>query len=446
MNDAATAHTYYAEATALRAQSRFGEALTHALQALRLAPSHQEAWELAAYLLLCRKKWGEAAELLQLAVDAFPQSTLLRAHYALALCKTGDVENAQLHAQAALNRQPDLVEALLAQIEIFFDAARYDLALRESLKLADKGIPETAAFCQGAARFLTGDAEGGMMLLAEATKSGWRGPPLPEWKGEPDAHVMLYNNQGFGDLIQFSRYIPSAQTTAARMSLLIPPAMEKLMQDSFPTLPLIVEGDNIAMPDGMTHRCSLMQLAVMEGAFNPLAGGVPYLRADAGLRSAWREKLAHLPRPHIGIVWSSPWQMNSPFRVVDFAALQPLLDVAGPHLVSLQMRPEAENAVAASLFNAAPFITSFADSAALIAELDLVISLDSAPAHLAGALGKPAWIFLPFSAEWRWGAAGESCAWYPSMRLFRQTQPQGWRPVFDAISMALQGYIAGFKP
>lgn len=424
-------------------QGQTGQALISVKQAIQRDPSQPEPWETAGYFLVSRKKWAEARQLLALAVDLLPERPLLQAYYALALDKSGELAPAFRHVNRALHLQPDMVEGLLTRIEILSDAGYFDLALKESTTLADKNIPETTAFCQGAAAFLTGDLAHGMKLLAAATRSGWRGKSLPEWDGKPtEKAIVIYNSQGFGDLIQFSRYLEQARRNAGKIHLQIPRAMQQLMRDSFPDLPLLI-GD-APVPDDVAFRYSLSSLAAApNGGFDPLAQKTPYLRANPESTAVWRQRLAHLPHPRIGIVWSSPWQMNSPFRTVDFAALKPLTDIAAAHLVSLQMGGEAQQAVHAGLFDASPHIKDFADSAALISELDLVISLDSAPAHLAGALGRPTWTFLPFSAEWRWLVEREDCIWYPAMRLFRQPEPQGWSAVFAKIAADLQKFLSG---
>jgi ADP-heptose:LPS heptosyltransferase len=158
---------------------------------------------------------------------------------------------------------------------------------------------------------------------------------------------------------------------------------------------------------------------------------VPYLHADPDAVAVWHEKLKDIPRPHIGLAWSSPLNQNAPARALSFDALRPLVDNFKPHLISLQLGDEAIQAAQAGI--ACPAIGDFADNAALIKVLDLVITLDSAPAHLAAALGTPTWILLPFHAEWRWLTARDDTPWYPSVRLFRQTRPMAWDDVVARV-------------
>jgi hypothetical protein len=429
-------------ARALWQQGHPGPALASVQKAIQSTPDQPEPWEFAGYMLVNRKKWAEAQQLLTLAVQAFPSHAPLHAYHAIALAKTGQLERAYNHATLALQQQPDLTAARLALIEILCDAGYYDLALQHSRDLPTHELPETAAFCQGSTSFLTGDTTNGMKLLTSVIKDGWRGPPLPEWTATAnDQHVILYNGQAFGDLIQFIRYLERAEQTAGKVTLHVPPSMEHLIRDSFPNLHLTIETNDTA---NATSRYSICALAAFDpSTFDPYAHKVPYLRSNPKLRAEWHTRLAHLPRPHIGIVWSSPWGMNNPFRTVNFETLKPILDIATPNLVSLQMGPEAKQATDAGLFDATPFIKDFADSAALMDELDLVISLDSAPAHLAGALDRPVWTFLPFNGEWRWLIGREDCIWYPTMRLFRQNHPQEWKETFEMIAHELKSFLAG---
>ena len=431
------------QALIYRGLNRYGEALTAALQAIDKDPSLAEAWECAGFLLVSRKKWPEARQLLSIALEALPDHALLQAYYALALAKTGELALANDYANRALRTQPDLAAARLARIEILTDVGYYDLALKESAKLAVVA-PDTAAFALGSASFMTGDYARGLTLMTSVMHSGWRGREIPEWDGgKTSAHVVLYSGQGYGDTLHFARYLPLASARAGKVTLQVPKSLVRLLRANFPGITVIDE-DADALPDDVTLRCALPRLATLaDNGFDPLTEKVPYLRADGALASAWRERLKDVKRPRIGLAWASPWQMNNPFRVIPFAALKVLIEAAGGHLVSLQLGAEGKSAAEAGLYDPAPFITDFADSAALVNELDLVISIDSAPAHLAGALGKPAWLMLPFSAEWRWLIAREDSLWYPSMRLFRQSNMQDWPGVIQKISGDVGKFLSG---
>ena len=275
------------------------------------------------------------------------------------------------------------------------------------------------------------------------------------WDGKPAKHVVLYGSQGFGDILMFLRYLTRAKP-AEKVTLRIPYQLMPLVRDSFPDLPLIATRDagdtnDMRLPPGVgttlppdaDARCPLIRLAAM-GDFDARAGDVPYLRADETKIAAWKERLAALPSPRIGLVWSGSQRNRvDHHRSVPFEALQPLIAEFGPHLVSLQMGPEQAHAATAAIFDATPFIRDFADSAALLGELDLLITVDTAAAHLAGALGRPAWTFIPFArTDWRWLLGREDTLWYPTMRLFRQAAPGGWGEVVERIGADLRRLVA----
>ena len=178
--------------------------------------------------------------------------------------------------------------------------------------------------------------------------------------------------------------------------------------------------------------------------FDPLRERVPYLHADPALVAVWRERLAKVPHPRIGIVWSgNPRHTNDHKRSIARSVLEPLVKLAGAHLVSMQIGATDDPQIGA--FDAAPFMTDFADSAALLSELDLLITIDSGPAHLAGALGVPVWTLLPFNPDWRWLLGREDTLWYPTMRLFRQPKPGAWGDVLVDVCKETKKFLAGDK-
>lgn len=447
------------QATILRQLQRPKESFPMALQAINADMSLVEGWECAASLLIGNKKWPEAKNLLALAVNAIPDDATLNAYHSLALGKDGEPSQAYIYAQKALRLDPNLTPAVLALIEAFCELGYYDKALQDTVQLQSGSAPDAAAFSYGSLAFMNGQYAPGLKAMTSIINSGWRGGDIPEWNGEPtNKRVIFYGGQGYGDMLQFARYIGPLSQRTLNACLHLPRNLTRLIGDSFSHLPLSIHEDdakniNIPMPTRTTIgiprdielRSSLPSLATFTaGGFDAMSASVPYLHASMDLRAEWRKRLAHIPRPWIGMVWApGTWFNSNPSRTISYDILKPLVDLARAHLISLQLGSEAEKAAQDNLFNAAPFITDFADSAALASELDLLITFDSAPAHLAGAVGTPVWTMLHYNGDWRWLIGREDSIWYPSMRLFRQNQPQNWAGVVDPITDDLRRLLQG---
>jgi hypothetical protein len=279
----------------------------------------------------------------------------------------------------------------------------------------------------------------------------WRTPvpvsPLrkfsqPQWDGAPmpGRTLLLHAEQGFGDAIQFLRYVPLSRerSQAERVVVEVPPLLVRLFAQSVePGIDVIGREawDASALPPVDAHLPFLSQpLALRE--FAPLRMSEPYLRADEAARAVWRERLPAGFR--VGLVWAGKSEhTNDHNRSIAFDRLLPLLRVPGVNFINLQIGtplPQHEGVV---LHDLTADITDFADTAALVAELDLVIAVDTAVAHLAGAIGSRVWTLLPFSPDWRWGTAGEETPWYPTMRLFRQRTIGDWDEVIARVAAEL---------
>ena len=265
------------------------------------------------------------------------------------------------------------------------------------------------------------------------------------WRGEPldGRTILLMPEQGFGDAIQFVRYAALVAARGGRVLLGVEPPLARLWAGLPGVAALVPLGE--ALPPFDVY-CPLLSLPrVFETDLASLPAAIPYLTADAGSVSHWRQLLGHgAPGLRVGIVWAgNPAHPTDQQRSLPLAALAPLWDLPGIVWFSLQVGPQAAAlGPGAKLVNLAPQLTDFAETAAAIMALDLVIAADTAVAHLAGALGKPVWVLLPSIADWRWLVTGESSPWYPTMRLFRQDARRSWQPVIAAVVAALQGYAA----
>ncbi len=267
------------------------------------------------------------------------------------------------------------------------------------------------------------------------------GKPLEEWDGSPMPGKVLFvrPEQGLGDTIQFCRYLPLI-APRVRVVVGVPRPLHQLMRQLPWVERVITEGDPRPSYDAECVMMSLPRLLAAYGAED--ASPVPYLRADPAAVAIWRSRLAPLPGPKIGLVWAgSPTfgaiNLADRRRSLPLSALAPL---RGATFVSLQkgaasvQRPPEGMA----LIDWTEELHDFADTAALITALDLVVCVDTAVAHLAGALGRPVWILNRTDTDWRWGVSGETTPWYPSMRIFRQATQGDWTAPITAIAAALQ--------
>ena len=329
---------------------------------------------------------------------------------------------------------------------------------------------DQAIGCAEAALAIDPDFAGGHFGIAEASllrgefargweEYEWRNrlagvPPLlppsdrPQWDGRAlgrGNNLLLIADQGYGDVIQFARYIP----WAAKRSPDIVIACSRELQPVVAQLPgagLIFDHWSRA-PDFAAY-CPLSGLPRLAGTrLDTIPAAVPYLHAGEAKFAQWAERLwALLPRGwrRIGIVWAGrPTHRNDLRRSTRLATLAPLMELPRTAFVSLQKGP-AQTEIGrwwgrAPLLNLGPEIRDFADTMAILECLDLMVTVDTAVGHLAGAMGKEVWIMLPHAPDWRWLLGRSDSPWYPTARLFRQSAARSWEPVAAEIAAALAG-------
>jgi hypothetical protein len=268
----------------------------------------------------------------------------------------------------------------------------------------------------------------------------------PAWDGGPLAGrtLLVHAEQGLGSAIQFVRYAPLLAAMGARVILEAQPPLAALFRDSLvgqdgPVADVVAKGEPLPAFD---VHVPMMSLPHLLGTTLPtIPGTLPYLTAIAAAVERWRQRLAVLPRPWVGLVWAgNPRHSNDRNRSMPATALAPLATQGGATFFSLQVGPTAGVAAFAAdtVRDLAPELSDFAETAAVVAALDLVISVDTAVAHLAGALARPVFLLLPAVAEWRWLRAGDDTPWYPTMRLFRQETAGNWGDVVARVATALR--------
>jgi hypothetical protein len=260
-----------------------------------------------------------------------------------------------------------------------------------------------------------------------------------------DKTILLHAERGYGDAIQFCRYAPQVAARGARVLLEVPAPLRQLMSSLRGVTQIFAAGESLPAFD--TH-CPLMSLPHAFGTkLETIPSATPYLRAPADAVSVWAQRLGATKRPRIGIAWAgAPSHENDRDRSIALRALLPLIEVDAT-FVSLQKELRAGDEAAlqenAGIVLPGGELRDFTDTAALVANLDLVVTADTSVAHLAGALGKPVWILLPFTPDWRWLIDRNTSRWYPSARLFRQTSPEGWNEVVARVKAALPDVVGG---
>ncbi len=271
----------------------------------------------------------------------------------------------------------------------------------------------------------------------------------PEWNGMslPKDRILLVGDQGYGDSIQFARYIPRVARMVGEVVVGCSPELAALLRPVPGVVSVHTRWDEI--PRHSAHALLSSLPGILGTDFSSIPRDIPYFRPDPALCAAWETRLGPRPTPRtrrVGLVWAGrPTHPNDSRRSLRLDALAGLLDLPDIQWVSLQkpLPPrDTERFAALGLTDVSPDLPDFAATAALLTRLDLVISIDSAVAHLAGALGKPVWIMTPTPADWRWLQDRADSPWYPSLRLFRQEKPGAWPPLIAAVREALASVAA----
>ena len=269
-------------------------------------------------------------------------------------------------------------------------------------------------------------------------------PPLSSAPSLARKRIVVFHEQGFGDSLQFLRYVPLLAARGAQVFLRMPPELRRIAATVAGCAGVIGTQEPIASVDFVLPMMSLPLVFATDLATIP--SEVPYLKADAVAVAGWRAVLSSLPRPWIGLVWAgSPKGGLDHRRSLPFAAMAPIFDRAAG-FVNLQLGEAGRQWIPpkhAATFDPTAALTDFADTAALLEVLDLVISVDTSTVHMAGALGRPVWVLDRFDSCWRWLSARDDSPWYPSLRLFRQPRHGDWPAVVAAATAALRQVYPG---
>ena len=436
------------QAAALFAAGRLDESLAACQAILRAEPAHFYALHLASTIAYKRGAFAECIALATRALEQKPDHVEVLANRGAALRRLNHVKEALADYDRALALgapTPNLlVNRGIALVELNRNAeavAQYDRALALDPNHAG------ARFHRSLNRLLLGDLKGGF----EDYEWRWAGNdavaapaqvPGPRWTGAEDLHgktLFLYSEQGFGDSIQFARYAALLAERGARVLLEVHPPLKALLA----SVPGVAGISAMGEPrPAFDYQCPLLSVPLAFATrLETIPARVPYVHVDEALRERWRARLAGLARPRVGLVWSgSRLQGGDRKRSIPFAEMAPIIAAsAAPVSLQKDVRESDAAALAADsrVVALGDEIADFRDTAAIIGELDVVVTVDTAVAHLAGALGRPVWVMVSFSSDWRWMLDRPDSPWYPTARLFRQPAPNDWASVAARVAAEL---------
>jgi tetratricopeptide (TPR) repeat protein len=426
-------------------------------EAIQLDSSDGEAHANLGVLLLKARQHPQALAAYASALTLRPDNVAAQFGLARALAALDLSDFAYDAFRDALAGAPDDVEGIASFGWLLSDTGRHDegvTLLREVLVRhpeSDK-LRTVLAVCL----FAGGDwsaawAEYEGRLLDPRVSNGLLPTDRPRWQGEDltGKTILLQSEQGYGDILQFVRYAPMVKARGGRVILCAPQTLLPLMRT--------VDGiDNVLhmkeeAPAFDVHAPLLSLPLVFNTRVDTVPADIPYIAPDEELVVRWRERFGDQPGLFVGLVWQgNPAHLNDRRRSMQLDLLRPLLDCPGVCFVSLQVGAGREQLTEFDdhIIDAGAQIdaTSFADAAAIIANLDLVISIDSAIAHLAGAMGKPVWILLAKGSDWRWLRDRDDTPWYPQARLFRQAKPGDWVEVVGRLGAELRSFAGAGVP
>ncbi len=363
-----------------------------------------------------------------------------------ALAQQGRLDEAVAHYGRALALRPDYPEAHSNLGSALADQGRLDEAVAHFRRaLALKPDYPEAHSNLAMVLLAQGDMDAGWAeyewrwKMPHAVKAA-RSFAQPRWRGEAaeGRTLLIHAEQGLGDTVQFCRYAPLAANRGLRVILEVQEPLVRLLR-GLPGVDRVV-GQGEALPPFDLH-CPMLSLPLaLATATESIPSAASYLHADPAQVAAWRTRLAAMGsgRLRIGLAWAGNPDLPADHRrSLAPDRLAPLFDLSGLHVFSLQKDgPAAPEAF--PLTDLMGEVGDFADTAALVANLDLVISVDTAVAHMAAALGKPVWLLNRFDSCWRWQAGRRDSPWYPTLRLYRQPRPGDWAPVLAEVARDLR--------
>jgi hypothetical protein len=427
---------------------RLGDAERLLRQVLSVDPRHSDSLHLLGVLAYQTGRKDLAKDLIGKAIAINPKNASLHSNLGNLLLEQGRVDQAVASYRRALALEPNFPEAFnnlgnalraLKELDQAIGCYRQALDLRPDDAETHYNL-SMALLAQG--DMAAGWPEHEWRWSTPHLKNGRRSFAQPQWRGEAaeGRTLLVHAEQGFGDTLQFCRYVPMAAERGLRIILEVPRTLTRLLRSLPHADRIAVQGDTLPPFD---LHCPLLSMPLALGTtIATIPNEVPYLRAEAIQTEAWRARLVSLAThgPKIGLAWAGNprtqvrsatavgrWRSITPDR------LAPVFEPHGLHFFSLQK----DGAAPPQHFPLVDFMSEmedFADTAALVANLDLIISVDTSVAHLAAALGKPVWLLTCFDPCWRWLAGRRDSPWYPGLRLYQQPRPGDWDSVLTEVA------------
>jgi Flp pilus assembly protein TadD len=450
-------------------------------QAIKLNPTHPKFYNNLGMVLEKANLLSQAAELFGWAIKLNPDYTEALNNFGTILIRTNQFDEAVDYFRRAIELNPRYAKAYNNLGLVFENTNRRDEALR-CLRRAIELEPDNAAFYNNLGKLLKDarqldDAEvcfqqalkfrpdfvdadfalAILYLLQEQYEKGWekyddlrlikegnKYLPIPHWRGEnlTNCRILLYADQGFGDTIHFSRYAQMVGNLAGETNLLVQKPLERLLEFSL-TNCQIRNSDSIVAKK-FDFACPLLSLPhIFHTSRDTIPQLIPYLQPNRASVEAWHKKLHKIDRGtryRIGVVWAgNPAHNNDRNRSIPFDVFGSLFDITEVSWVSLQVGKRRDDLTRTpdKVIDISGDLVDFAETAGVIANLDLVITVDSAVAHLAGAMGRKTWLLLPTNPDWRWQLDREDSPWYPTLYLFRQREMGNWSEVLARVKESL---------
>jgi tetratricopeptide (TPR) repeat protein len=434
---------------------RYDEALTYFNQSDEIEPGRLALYHMRGLCHAHAMRFDEALVDYRRALELDPGHAETHNNVGIIHVRYGRFDEANACFDRALALNPNMAPAVANQAFALAEQHRFDEAFAFYAKsLAIEDNPWTrwnlALF-----QLLTGDFEAGWA----GREARWPANVLvdrkftqPLWLGDESIEgktILLHADEGLGDVIHFARYVPMVAALGARVILEVPGPIHSLMVGMSGVLQ---DPRGFPMMPAFDVHCPLSSLPL---AFNTRLETIPaplaYLPAvPQARREEWQSRLGSHDRFRVGLVWSgNRVHKNDHNRSMALQALSPILDLDAT-FVSLQKEPRDQDMVflreRADILDVSEHLTDFVATAALVSCLDLVITVDTSVAHLVGAMGCPVWIMLPFTPDYRWLLDRDDSPWYPTARLFRQTETRDYAPVIDRIRTELQNLIGAWRP